>query len=294
MPRLARLALALALTLPATATANAQFGGLINKAKDKMAEKAGEKVGPVAPGEQLSEDLLGKVITGAQAADRVLADRDKVTAARDAKNKDLSAMVEKNGPTHQAYDQASSKIGECRSSSLHGLEQARNKKMEADMEKKRSDPAFMGKMQLVAMKYAKAMSDAQQKNDPVALQKAQSDMMKEALGYDMFPELKKDTVATDAKCGKMPARPAALDQEEALRKSVSADDDNIRTLEAQAVNAGAQASGLEQIRYLTLKERALSIMNRLDGKGAAVRYGDDELSAVKKRQSDLDRVKRAL
>ena len=92
----------------------------------------------------------------------------------------------------------------------------------------------------------------------------------------------------------MPARPAALDQEETLRKSVSADDDNIRTLEAQAVNAGAQASGLEQIRYLTLKERALSIMNRLDGKGAAVRYGDDEVSAVKKRQSDLDRVKRAL
>ena len=275
-------------------SADAQFGGLINKAKDKMAEKASEKMGPVAPGEQLSEDLLGKVITGAQAADRALGDRDRVSASRDAKNKDLSAMMEKNGPTHQAYEQASSKINECRSASFSNLERTRNKKMEADMTAKRADPAYMGKMQLVAMKYAKAMSEAQQKNDPVALQKAQAEMMKEATGFDLFPELKKDTVTTDTKCGKPPAMPAALIQEEATRKAVAAADDSIRTLEAQAVNTGAQASGLEQVRYLQLKERALSIMNRLDGKGAAVRYGDEEIAAVKKRTSDLERVKRAL
>lgn len=279
---------AIALAVPCSASA--QFGGLINKAKDKMAEK----VGPVAPGEQLSEDLLGKVITGAQAADRVLGNRDRVSAARDAKNKELSAMIDKNGPTHQAYDQASSKIHDCRSTSFSNLERDRDKKMEAEMAAKRADPAFMGKMQLVAMKYGKALSEAQQKQDPVALQNAQAAMMKEMIGFDLFPELKKDTVATDAKCGKLPAKPAVLEQEEATRKAVSAADDSIRTLEAQAVNVGAQASGLEQVRYLQLKERALSIMMRLDGKGAAVRYGDEEVAAVKKRQSDLDKVKRAL
>jgi len=56
----------------------------------------------------------------------------------------------------------------------------------------------------------------------------------------------------------VPALPPALAQEEKMRKDIAIVDDSIRTLEAKAVNAGAQASGLEQIRYLQLKERALS------------------------------------
>lgn len=60
------------------------------------------------------------------------------------------------------------------------------------------------------------------------------------------------------------------------------------------MNQGAQASGLEQVRYLQLKERALSIMKRMAGEGAGVRYGDDEMAAVKKRMADLEKVKRAL
>src|SRR6478735_1691782 len=130
--RISSLMLACAFALAAPTPASAQFGGLIKKAKEKVAEKgveqAGDKMGPVAPGEQLTEDLLGKVITGAQTADRVLGDRDRVTASRDAKNKELSALTEKNQPVHTAYDQANSKISECRSSSFNTLEQARQEK----------------------------------------------------------------------------------------------------------------------------------------------------------------------
>ena len=266
----------------------------MNKAKEKMGDKAKENLGPVAPGEQLTEDLLGKVVSGAQAADRVLGDRDKTQAGREAKNKELSALMEKNAPVHQAYNEANSKIMDCRYASLRALEEARNERMKKKTEAMQSDPAFLGKMQLIAMKYAKALGEATQKQDAAAMTKLQTDMIKEMTGEDIFPELKKDSVATDAKCGKVPALPASLVQEEQLRKDVAAADDNIRTLEAKAVNQGAQASGLEQVRYLQLKERALSIMNRLDGKGAAARYGDDEMAAVKKRMADLEKVKRAL
>jgi small-conductance mechanosensitive channel len=297
--RLIGLASALvAVLVLSPAPVQGQFGGLVNKAKEKVAQKgaeqAGDKLGPVAPGEQLSEDLLGKVINGATAADRVLSERDKVNTARDAKNKELSALMDKNQPVHQAYNSTSEKILDCRSASFSNLEKARNERFEAQMKAKQSDPAFLGKMQLVSMKYGKAMADAQQKNDPVALQKAQTDMIKEILGVDIFPELKKDSVATDAKCGKAPAMPASLVQEEKLRKDVATADDSIRTLEAKAVNVGAQASGLEQIRYVQLKERALSIVNRLNNKGAAVKYGDDEMAAVRKRQADLEKLLRAL
>jgi hypothetical protein len=128
----------------------------------------------------------------------------------------------------------------------------------------------------------------------VAMAKAQQDMMKEIGGEDVFAEIKKDSVATDAKCGKAPALPASLAQEEQAQRDIAALDDRLRTLEARAVTQGAQASGLEQTRYLAAKERALSIMNRLAGQGAAVRYGDEEMDAVKKRQGDLEKVKRAL
>ena len=118
--------------------------------------------------------------------------------------------------------------------------------------------------------------------------------MREVIGADLYPDVAKDSVATDAKCGKAPALPAALALEERVRKEVAAADDNIRTLEAKAVNQGAQASGLEQVRYLQLKERALSIMNRMKGEGAGVRYSDEEMAAVKLRLDDLEKVKRAL
>ena len=283
---------ALALLFAPTA-AYAQFGGLIKKAQEKVAQKAEEKVGPVAPGEQLSEDLLAKVIAGAQAADRVLGDRDRVQANRDAKSKELSALIDKNGPTHQAYNEANSKIMDCRSASLSSLEEARNERYEKRMKEMQADPNMMGKMQLIAMKYGKAMQEAQQKNDAAALTKVQQDMMKEMLGSDAFADIKKDSVTTDAKCGKVPALPPALAQEEKLQKEVGKLDDEIRTLEARAVNQGAQASGMEQVRYLQLKERTLSILKRVSGENGA-KYGDEELAAVKKRQADLEKLKRAL
>ncbi len=291
--RFAPIAAGVALLLSAT-PAQAQFGGLVNRAKDKMADKAKENVGPVAPGEQLTDETVDKVVIGAQAADRILVDRDRINTTRDQRNKELSALVERNGPVHQAYNEGNGKIMDCRASSLNALENARQERVDKRLDALRADPAMTGKMQLVAMKYGKAMADAQQKNDPVALTKVQRDMMRDLTGEDIFAGSKGDTVATDAKCGKAPAMPASLTQEEQLRHGVEVLDDSLRTLEARAVTQGAQASGLEQTRYLQLKERALSIMNRMEGKGAAVRYGDEEVAAVKKRQGDLERVKRAL
>ena len=292
--RFTPLVAAFSLLLAAAPSAQAQFGGLVNRAKDKLADKAKENLGPIAPGEPLTEDLLGKVVTGAQAADRVLGDRDRVQAARETKDKELSVLIDKNAPVHQAYNEANGKIMNCRDASLSALSQIRSDRSDARMKAMESDPALMGKIQLIGMKYGKAMADAQQKQDAVALSNIQRDMIKEITGEDPFVDMKKDSVATDAKCGKAPKLPAALAQEEQVRKDVAKADDEIRTLEARAVNQGAQASGLEQVRYLQLKERALSIMNRMSGQGAGVRYGDDEMAAVKKRLDDLEKVKRAL
>ena len=294
IPHLASLLVASALVLSLSATAHAQFGGLMNKAKEKVAEKAAEKSAPIAPGEQLTDDLLGKVIAGAQAADRILVERDAIQSQRAAKQKELSELQEKNAPVHQAYNEGNSKIMDCRSSSFNSLDEARRERMDKKVAAMQADPLFMAKAQLVMMNYGKAMAEAQQKQDAAALAKAQQAMMKELTGEDIYPELKKDTATVDTKCGKAPALPASLAKEEQLQKDVAAFDDRLRTLEARAVTQGAQASGLEQTRYLAAKERALSIMNRMAGQGAAVRYGDEEMDSVKKRHDDLEKVKRAL
>jgi hypothetical protein len=294
IPHLGSLLIASALAFTLPTSAHAQFGGLMNKAKEKVAQKAAEKTAPIAPGEQLTDDLLGKVITGAQAADKILAERDAIQAQRAAKQKELSELQEKNAPVHQAYNEGNSKIMDCRSSSLTSLDEARQERMQKKVASMQSDPVAMAKAQLVLMNYGKARAEAQQKQDPVAMAKAQQDMMKEIGGEDVYAEMKKDSVATDAKCGKAPALPASLAREEQAQKDISALDDRLRTLEARAVTQGAQASGLEQTRYLAAKERALSIMNRMAGQGAAVRYADEEMDAVKKRQDELEKVKRAL
>ncbi len=294
LTRLTPLVVSCALVLVLAPPAYGQFGGLMNRAKDKLADKAKENLGPIAAGEQLTEDLLGKVVTGAQAADRVLANRDKAMAVRAAKDKELSVLSDKNAPVHRAFDEANGKIMACRDASLSALSEARSDRIEARMKAMESDPAFEGKVMLIATKYGKAMKEAQEKQDALALSKLQRAMQTEMIGGEPFMDTRKDSVATDAKCGNAPKLPAALAQEEQLRKEVAAADDEIRTLEARAVNQGAAASGLEQVRYLQLKERALSIMNRMNGEGAGVRYGDDEVAAVKKRMSDLEKVKRAL
>jgi hypothetical protein len=302
LSRVSALIVACAFVLAAPATASAQFGGLMKKAKEKVAakgveqaaDKAADKMGPVAPGEQLTDDILGKVLTGAQAADRMLADRDGVQAAREAKNKEFSELLDRNQPVHAAYDEANSKIRDCRSSSFSTLDDARRERFDKRAKAMQADPAAVGKMQLISAKYARRMAEAQQKQDPVLLQKVQTDIMNELTGTDVIAEVKKDSTTVDSKCGKVPTLPPSLAQEERLRKDIAAADDSIRTLEAKAITVGGQASGMDKVRYLQAKERALSIMNRMAGQGARVKYGEEEIEAVRKRLTDLEKVKRAL
>ncbi len=59
------------------------------------------------------------------------------------------------------------------------------------------------------------------------------------------------------------------------------------------MNVGAQSSGLEQLRYMQLKERTLGILNRLNNRGST-KFSDVETAAVQKRKADLEKLTRAL
>lgn len=277
-------------------SAHAQFGGLVKRAAAKVAgDKASEKVAdatrPAAKGEALTEATFSSVLKGARAADKTLGKRDELRAKQEADEKTLNDLQSQNEGTRDAYNKANETILQCRDASFEDL----NKKREAEMEAKyKNDAQNMARMQMIAMKYGKAVAEAQQKGDTAAMMKAQLDMQKEILGNDIYSLLKSDTAATDKKCGKLPAKPAALEREEKLRVSVDQEADSIRTLEAAAINTGAQASGLDRVRYLELKERVVTIMGTLKGQRVPVSYHDEEVALVKQHMSELEEVKRAL
>lgn len=287
-------ALLAASTLATPGVAHAQFGGLIKKAAQAAQDKANPSKGTPATGDALTEATFTQVLTGVRAADKVLADRDRMIAARDADQATLSNLVTQNEPARQAYNSANSTIDQCRSAAFESINKEFQAKMEAKAKALANDPQGQAKLQLIAVKYGKLMAEAQQKSDTAALAKAQQDMQYEMIGVDIRAKLKADTATVDSKCGKLPTPPAALAKEEQLRVKVDAENDSVRTYEAQALNAGAQASGLDRVKYLELKERLLSIYTQVASGSSRVAYGDAEVALVKQHREDLDAVKRAL
>ena len=274
--------------------ASAQFGGLMKKARDKVVQQATDDGNATAPGQALDEPTLVKLLAGFRAANASIATRDKLEADRTEKSKALSEMRDRNRPAQDAYNSANSTVSECRRSTLHSIEESRSKRMEQEMRAKATDPVFMGKVQLAMMKYAQATQAAQKSNDPAAMSKAQMDMQRDLLGVDVFAEIKKDSLAADARCGKPVARPAALAAEDALDQQIRAIDTRIREVEAKAVNDGAQASGMDRVKYAELKERVKSVYERARQNLNRGAYGSEELSVVQKHKGEIEQLSRVL
>lgn len=276
-------------------TAQAQFGGLIKRAvAGKAADKVADKVGPKAPragGEAFSATTLQQVIAGARASESVLAHRDQLVQRRATEQEALNTLGSQNGATQRAYEEANGKILDCRQASFNASSEKREAQMKARMT---ADPQNMARMQMIAMKYSKTIADAQAHGDTAGVMRAQLAMQNEIMGTNVFAAAKADTAAADAKCGKLPKKPASLVAEEQKRDLVSALDDSVRTIEAQAVTAGASASGMDQVRYLELKERLVTILGQIDGGRGPVSYDDAEIDLVKQHRAEIDQIRRAI
>lgn len=288
---------ALLATLVAAPPAQAQFGGLIKRAvAGKAAEKAAEKVAPqeskpMASGEELTSTTLDQVIAGARAANGMLARNVENRRRLDTLTAQLHRMREQNQPTWGAYREANSKIESCRDISFNQSREKREAQVHAHTS---TDPANMARMQATAMKYGQRIVQAQQRGDQAEVARLQMAMQSEIAGVDLVGAAHADTVAADAKCGKLPPKPAKLAAEEAQAAHIDALSDSIRTVEAQAVDVGAQASGMDKVRFLEQKERVLSILGSLDSRSGPVSYGKGEVELVRQHREELSQLRLAL
>ena len=284
--------LALALLALTPDASFAQLGGLVRRARDVVSPSDNPGASG-ASGQPLDEPVVTRLIAGLRAADPILAKRDRVQAGRVAKTDSLAAMREKNEAARSAYETASATVSDCRDATIRPREEARAERMEAEMQTKAADPVFAAKMQLVMMKYGKAIAEAQQKNDPVLLAKAQADMQRELMG-DIAAVARQDSLAADAKCGRPVSRPPELEEQDRLERRVQALDDQLRVLEAQAASEGASAARLDRVKYAELKERLHDIYGRVASGDGPGRFERGEYAVVQRHRAELDRLTRAL
>lgn len=264
----------------------------MQKVRDKVIQPENKQAGE-AGGQPLDEPLVVRLIAGLRAADPTIAKRDRVQADRVAKDKALSEARQKNEATRNAYESASSTVTDCRDATTHAIEEARAERMENEMKSKAGDPVYAAKVQLVMMKYGKALAEAQQKNDPALLAKANADMQRELMG-DAAALARQDSLAADAKCGKPVALPPALAEEERLDRQLRMMDDQLRVLEAQAATEGAAAAGLDRVKYAELKERLHDVYDRVAHGNSPGRYSGAEYEIVQRHRAELAQLARAL
>jgi hypothetical protein len=290
--RIASLAFAAALVLTvAPSSAEAQLGGLVRKAKDKVVRQAADQSGVNAAVEgedvkftavivELTPETLDKVMLGMRAG-RARVDNPNGRAAlvkeRDDAGNESSALWNRHGDEINAWNDKRHAIDRCRRDAFNALDKGRD---EALSKKAMTDPAFQGK--IVAMMQQAAL--AQQKGDTTALSKLESDLRA------LRGESKADTVAVDKQCGATMAPNATEAKIRALQQKSWSIDAKIRDLDASADSEDAKASGLEPRQYAMARERIEMYLMRAKSESPQRGFNSNELKSLSARRADLEKL----
>ena len=286
----ARAALLLAC---AGATAQAQLGGLIKKAKEKVENKADEATGDKTPAKKLAGDpvdapTLDAVLRGLALEVQNQDQSAQLRKARSAKYEERQAAEKAAGTEIENYRKTSSVTDEC----IHGSIGDSNKSHEGVLQQKMTNIASDPKGMDFVKKYtdlSQQLGAAQMKKDTATSTRVLAQMMG-LLGLDPA----RDSAVAFAKCGKAPAKPASLVRAEALRKDEQALDDQVRGIEGGTVERAAAASGLPAATYALARERLLTWNLETKDKKKQVSVTKDEDALFRSRAADIGKVSSAL
>jgi hypothetical protein len=281
-----------------TTPASAQLGGLMKKAKEAAAQKAGEKaVEKVIPnasanrnlkssdsfGPELTAASLDGVLRGLAAMEKTMSD----AAALRAKGQDYQAALSKSLEAHdkerQAFDAKYERTNNCQDSIIDARG---NAAQAAYMKRMQSDPAAQAAMikaaQDLALKGAMNPDTAEMKNAYLKLAKAQ--------GIDP----KADSVAAMKQCGAIPARPAWLVEQDSLRARSQRSESEVRELEYKSGDDAANASGMDHRAFALARERLTHWYRETHGGSPIQSFGGDERKLFESRKADIEKFKNFL
>jgi hypothetical protein len=236
-------------------TAQAQLGGLIRKATQKVVEnKVEEKTDnmvPVKPmsGDPLTESSLAGVLKGLSFEMETNQKTRQLSAAGEAKAKEVIEAERAAGNEPEAWRAANSDVLRCVSRSIDESEKKHQEEAPGKFMALAADP---NKRELATKAEAagKKMAAAQQKGDMPAYTRAANDYMK-LFGFDVV----KDSAVAFAKCGKPPEKPASLVKLERLRAEQDKINEERRAAEEEVGALSAKAAGMPADKYALARER---------------------------------------
>ena len=277
--------------------ANAQLGGLMKKAQQKMADKAAEKVADKAADKaadaglgaqpkfdevlvELNESRLTAAIRGL-ARERDLrtngdlAGKLKAAAALDASAR---AAMDKTRDARDRWDDSRSRISSC----IDNILDERSKGHDALVRQKMAQymldaqgQATAGKASALPQKMSAIQTEMLQafaKGDTILAARKQGELFK-LFGIDLAA----DSAAGRAKCGSMPTKPADVARADKLQEDATAAATAARELEQRAGEEAAKAAGMTLPQFALARER-LEMWVQSHGKGA---YSASERAALK-------------
>lgn len=285
MPRsMFRVVLALACS---ASVANAQVGGLIKKAIGDKVEKNTQKSDSKLPGDPVDGSTLDALLKGLTVETRGRTQIAQLEASRDAKNTEQGRLRTANEAAQRTWEQGQSKSSECIHDAMSAAQQSHQGDMQARMMKIAGDPAALQQLQQVTMEFSQNYTKLVAAKDTAGANKLLMAYYK-AYGLDVMA----DSNAAYAKCGRPPAKPAALVRADALGVEADSLNKQIRDVEQQTTVQAVTAAGMTADKYGLARERLLTWYQNKSNDDKKVTKAEDTL--FKSRSSDIERVSKVL
>ena len=278
---------AFAVSVPAVS--HAQLGGLVRKAQNAAANKVIENKNlrpSSAFGPELTAETLDAVLRGLAATDAKLAEADRHREARRTLDARLSKSLDAHQKDRESYDNLRIKVDQCQSD----FRDKRRNELEAEFEAKRADPAQQAKLMQLTIAYGAKLAAAQQKGDTAEYRRLTLEMSK-AQGVDPVA----DSAAVISACGRVPAKPAWLIEQDSIRALAARGDSQVREAEESAQAAGAAASGMpSRNAYAMARERVMHWYMEKRGASPIQHFGAEERKLLEAKRDAIMSFSRAL
>ena len=294
--RIQNILMAAAIGASFATRASAQLGGLMKKAKEAAAQKAGEKAvekvipnasGNLKPsdafGPELTSASLDGVLRGLAAMEKTMAD----AATLRAKGQDYQAALSKSITAHdkerQAFDAKYERTNACQDSVIDARGSAAQA---AYLKRMQTDPAAQAAM----IKAARELALKNAGNPDTADMMQAYTKLAKSQGLDP----KADSAAALKQCGAVPARPAWLTEQDTLRARASRAESDVRELEYKSGDDAAKASGMDHRAFALARERVMHWYRETHGGSPIQSFGNDERKLLESRKSDIEKFKNLL
>lgn len=278
MSHSARLRVAALLLIALPVSAQAQVGGLINKAKQAVADKTSKPAGSDEHiGDPFDDASLSAALKGMRTFKAKMSEVASIQAQYLANQKERSTLQEASTRVISEYETNRAKIHECQSAFRAANPIDNDALVQKKMMSLIGDQAAMQKFATESERLNKASMAAQAKGDTTAMKNATYEMMK-LIGVDMAA----DSIAAARKCGALPARPAAMDQLDQMQRKSDDLNRQLRATESSSDIEAARAAGVTPARFGQMRERLTQFID--NGKV----FGGKEGELLKSRKSEIE------